>query len=260
MTPGPFSLDGEVSIVTGGSSGIGLAAAHAMHNAGSAVALVARGEDRLRAAVSELPGAVGIAADVSSDDAVALAVDEVIDRFGALSCVVNAAGATATGGATTASDDELARAFDAHVIGPARVVRHAANALKKAGGSVINIGSMYSFVGSPVAAPYVAAKHAVVGWTRALAMELAVDGVRANAIAPGFIATAMTDKMRSGDRAAEIVGRTPLGRWGAAEDVAGAVVFLASPAASFITGETIVIDGGWSISDRSSFGEQDQRG
>jgi len=244
-----FSLAGRTAVVTGAGSGIGRGIALALSAAGAAVVLAGRSGsvDETRDLVAEAGGeATGIRVDLRDADALvevasAVAAERTVD------ILVNCAGVIDRGAFAETSDerwhDVLAVNLDAprllsRVFGAAMVGRGA--------GKIINIASLLSFQGGREVAGYTVSKHALVGLTRALANEWAARGVQVNAIAPGYIATDNTAPLRAdAARDAEILARIPTGRWGTADDLAGAAVFLASPASDYVTGHTLVVDGGW---------------
>jgi len=244
-----FSLAGRTAVVTGAGSGIGRGIALALSDAGAAVVLAGRSGsvDETRDLVAEAGGeATGIRVDLRDADALvevasAVAAERTVD------ILVNCAGVIDRGAFAETSDerwhDVLAVNLDAprllsRVFGAAMVGRGA--------GKIINIASLLSFQGGREVAGYTVSKHALVGLTRALANEWAARGVQVNAIAPGYIATDNTAPLRAdAARDAEILARIPTGRWGTADDLAGAAVFLASPASDYVTGHTLVVDGGW---------------
>jgi 2-deoxy-D-gluconate 3-dehydrogenase len=246
-----FRLDGRVALVTGANRGIGAGLAIALAEAGADLAMLGRTEPTATLSRAEALGrrAVWVRSDLGTATPADLgaAVAAVPDELGRLDILVNNAGiirrAPAAEHAATDWDDVMSVNVDAvfHL-------SQAAGRLMLAGGSgkIINIASMLSFQGGIRVASYTAAKHAVLGLTRALANEWAGSGVNVNAIAPGYIATDNTAALRADpERERSIVERIPAGRWGTPEDLAGAVVFLASDAARYVHGAVLPVDGGW---------------
>jgi NAD(P)-dependent dehydrogenase (short-subunit alcohol dehydrogenase family) len=247
-------LSGKVAIVTGAGRGIGYAIAQRFAAEGASVLgtqrTAAEGEaafHRLRAAGGD---AMFVAADARVPDEVARVIDTAVARHGRLDVLVNNAGVGLLRTVVETTDEEYERVFDTNVRSVFLFCRYAIPHLQAAGGgAVINVGSVASFVGFAMDAAYVASKGAVLALTRQMALDYATSGVRVNAISPGFIETEM---MRTfidshADPAsveAGIVGLHPLGRIGRADEVAAAALFLASDEASFITGESIAVDGG----------------
>lgn len=243
-----FRLDGEVALVTGGGSGLGLGMARAMHAAGATVVLVGRREEVVRAAAEELgERADWAAADVTAFAAVPDLVDRVVARHGRLSILVNNAGINFKKPAVDTAVEEFAGMLDTHVLAAHNLTRAVLPGMLAAGhGSILFTASMTSLIGMPGVVAYSAAKSAYVGMVRALSTEVAGQGVRVNAIAPGWIESAMLRQALDNDppRAARILQRTPMARFGEAEDIGLAAVYLCSPAARFVTGVLLPVDGG----------------
>jgi NAD(P)-dependent dehydrogenase (short-subunit alcohol dehydrogenase family) len=251
LTVALFDLTGRKAFVTGASRGIGQAIAVALAQAGADVALVARSEDGLAATAAQIAGcgreAVVIPADVTRQEAVEGAVAAAIDRLGHVDVVVNNAGGSNF--AVPFLDlrlpgwDKLIRLN----LDSAMYVCHAVGGhlVGRGGGSVINVASVAGLVGSPFLSPYGAAKAGLVSLTKSLAVEWAAMGVRVNALCPGWTATELNRNLW-GDEAAgkATVATVPMRRWGRAEEMTGAAVFLASDASSYMTGQALVIDGG----------------
>jgi NAD(P)-dependent dehydrogenase (short-subunit alcohol dehydrogenase family) len=247
-------LAGKVAIVTGAGRGIGRAIAQRFVSEGASVIGTQRTEAEGEIAFDDLRAAGGeatfVAADARVPGEVAKVVDTAVARHGRLDILVNNAGIGLLRTVVDTTDEEYERVFDTNVRSVFLFCRYAIPHLQAAGGGVvINIGSVASFVGFEMDAAYVASKGAVLALTRQMALDYATSGVRVNSISPGFIETEMmrtfidshTDPARV---EAGIVGLHPLGRIGRTDEVAAAAVFLASDEASFITGESIAVDGG----------------
>ena len=180
------------------------------------------------------------------------AVRSVVDRFGRLDVLVNNAGGFAGGPVSELSLASWRTVIDSHLTGAFLCAKHAPARMReqRAGGKIINIGSMYSLFGPPSFADYAAAKSGMLGLTRALAVELAADEIQVNAVLPGWFETDLTRGMPASELGEYIRRRSPAGRWGVGEDLVGPVVFLASPASDFVTGAVLPVDGGYSVTDR----------
>jgi NAD(P)-dependent dehydrogenase (short-subunit alcohol dehydrogenase family) len=238
-------LDGQHALVTGAGRGLGRACALALTEMGATVTLVARSGDELEEVAGET-GGVPYVADVTDPEAVAAAV-RAAREHGDLSIVVNSAGTNRPGPTLEQDVADFDLVMDVNVRGTYLVCRAAGEVLvARGGGRVINVSSQMGSVGYPGRAAYCASKHAVNGLTKALAVEWAPSGVTVNAVAPTFIETPLTAPMfEDAEFKAEVLRRIPLGRIGRVEEVSAAVAFLASPAASLVTGQILLIDGGW---------------
>jgi 3-oxoacyl-[acyl-carrier protein] reductase len=234
------SLDGKVALVTGASRGIGRAIAAELARAGAAVVVGYRsGADEAEALASEIGGRA-----VQADVSVAEEAARLVEDAGDLDILVNNAGLTRDGLLMRMSDEDWKTVIDTNLAGTFYTCRAAARGMtKKRAGSIVNLTSVVGIHGNPGQTNYAASKAGIIGFTKSLARELASRGVRANAIAPGYIQTALTDVLPEEVQQA-ILANTPLARLGTPEDVAGAVRFLCSDEASFITGEVLLVDGG----------------
>ncbi len=246
-----FSLQGRVALVTGASSGLGTQFAKALADNGAAVALVARRADRLKTLKDEIEGkggkAAAIEADVTDRAAMARAFDTAEKAFGTVTILVNNAGiAQSARRAIDVTEEEwrkvLGLDLDAVFYNAQEAARRMLAANKK--GAIVNIASVLGFGVSKGVAAYAVAKAAVVQVTKALAVELAFKGVRVNAIAPGWFVTEINDKYLTGEAGDALKRAIPMGRFGKDGDLDGALLLLASDAGSYITGATIVVDGG----------------
>jgi 2-deoxy-D-gluconate 3-dehydrogenase len=248
-----FDLTGRVAIVTGGNGGIGLGMARGLASAGASVVLAARDAGKLAAAAAEL-GALGggartVSVDVTDEASVRRMVAFAFDGLGRVDILVANAGTNLRKPPQDFTLDEFRAVQDVNLSGTFLCAREVHPVMKRAGGGkIITIGSMASVLGVPFAAPYSAAKGGVLQLTKSLASAWAADNIQVNAVLPGFIDTELTKAARRQVSGLEerVVARTPQGRWGRPEDLAGVAVFLASPASDFVTGAAIPVDGGYS--------------
>ena len=245
-TAASFRLDGQHALVTGAGRGIGRGCALALTEMGATVTLVARSLAELESVAAEADGLFVHAADVTDPDSVRAAVSSAREH-GDLSIVVNSAGTNRPAPTLEQPVTDFDLVMDVNVRGTFLVCQAAGDVLvARGGGRIINVSSQMGSVGYPGRAAYCASKHAVNGLTKALAVEWAPSGVTVNAVAPTFIETPLTAPMLADPEfKADVVRRIPLGRVGRVEEVSAAVAFLASPAASLITGQILLIDGGW---------------
>jgi len=239
-------LTGRVALVTGGSRGIGLSIATELARAGARVVVVARDGERARQAAAGLPGEghQGLSVDVSLAAAVEELVRQVESEVGGLDILVNNAGVTADNLLVRLAEAEWDQVLDINLKGAFHTMKAAARGMmRRRQGRIINITSVVGLTGNKGQANYAASKAGMIGLTKAVAKELASRNVLCNAVAPGFIETEMTAAL--GEKAREALqGQIALGRLGTGADVAGVVRFLAGPAAGYITGQVIVVDGG----------------
>ena len=234
------SLAGRLALVTGGSRGIGRAIAVELARAGAEVVVGYRSAAEEAEQVATEIGGRAVQADLSVPGEAA----GLVDAAGDIDILVNNAGLTRDGLIARMSDEDWRTVIDTNLGGAFATCRAAARGMmKRRSGSIVNLTSVVGLHGNPGQTNYAASKAGLIGLTKALARELATRGVRVNAIAPGYIETALTGVLPEAVREA-ILGNTPLGRLGTPEDVAGAVRFLCSDEASFITGEVLLVDGG----------------
>lgn len=244
-----FNLHGRRALVTGASRGIGRAIAEALAGAGADVAVTARDVSALADTVTAIE-ALGRKAFTSAQDvrdvaASQAAIDAAADRLGGLDILVNNAGYEEVTPSLEVTEAVWDRVVDTNLKGAFFAAQAAARRMT-GGGSIINLASLTSYVGVPTATPYGASKSGIVGMTHALATEWAGRSIRVNAIAPGYFRTAMTDVFyRDEGWQTAMLGKIPLGRFGALDDLAGAVIFLASDASAYLTGQCLPVDGGY---------------
>jgi 3-oxoacyl-[acyl-carrier protein] reductase len=243
---GEQALSGRVAMVTGAAQGIGRAIAAALGRAGATVALcdVAPAAEE---ALAEVPaGAAYLRCDVTDAAQVEATVKEIVDRLGGLHILVNNAGIAVDGLLLRTKDEDWERVLRVNLTGAFNCARAASRHLLRAKhqGRIVNISSVVGEQGSAGQVAYAASKAGIIGVTKTLARELAPRGVTVNAVAPGFIETAMTQEHVQGERREKLVASIPLGRIGTPEDVAQAVLFLCSDAASYVTGQVLRVNGG----------------
>ncbi len=253
MTPNRWRLDGQLALVTGASAGIGLAIARELLGFGADVMLVARDADALEAVrdelIEEFPDRAihAMAADVADDEDRREILDWVEDQDDGLNILVNNAGGNLTKATVDYTEDEWRGIFEINLFSAFELSRYAHPLLTRhAVSSIVNVGSVSGVTAVRSGAPYGMTKAALQQLTRNLAVEWAEDGVRVNAVAPWYIRTRRTSgKLADADYYEEVIDRTPMRRIGEPEEVAAAVGFLCLPAASYITGECIAVDGGF---------------
>lgn len=239
-----FDLTGRAALVTGASGGIGGAIARALHGAGAQVGLSGTREGPLAALAEELgAGAHVLVCDLSDREALEALPKRAVAAMGAVDILVNNAGITRDQLFMRMSDDDWQAVLDVNLTAVMRLTRGVVRGMMKARwGRIVNITSVVGSTGNPGQANYVAAKAGLTGMTKSLAAELASRGVTANAVAPGFIETAMTDKLTEEQRA-RILAQIPAGRMGTGADVAAAVLYLASEEAGYVNGATLHVNG-----------------
>lgn len=243
-----FGLNGHVALVTGGGAGIGEATCRALTEAGASVAVVDIEGERANRVAREIDG-FPLAVDVADPAAVAGAVDRIVNRFGRIDILVNNAGLGARAATVDLEPERWRQVMAVSLDGSFHCAREAGRHMLTARrGAVVNVASIMGLVGNPHYAnlAYHSAKGALVNFTRALACEWAPHGVRVNAVAPTFVRTGLTAALLNDQiMAGKLLGETPLGRFAEPEEIATAILFLCSDAASMITGVTLPVDGGW---------------
>jgi NAD(P)-dependent dehydrogenase (short-subunit alcohol dehydrogenase family) len=244
-------LAGKVALITGASRGLGKAMALALAGEGASIALVARDQERLQE-TAELVWRTGsggqvFPADVASEEQVLRLEKEVAQAFGRIHIIINNAGINIRKNLTDFTLNEWRRVLDTNLTSTFLMCRAFVPHMKGTGyGRVINLASTMAHVSLPARTAYSASKTAILGLTRALALELAPEGITVNAISPGPFATEMnTPLMENPELNSQFVAKIPLGRWGRVEEVGQLAVYLCSPEAGFITGTDVLIDGGW---------------
>ena len=246
-----FSLANEVALITGGGSGLGLGMAECLVAAGARVVLVGRREDVLKNAAQQLGAAATYEVhDVTQLDRADALVEKITNRVGPVSILVNNAGIHLKKAAVKTTPEEFNAVLQTHVVAAFSLSRAVLpGMIERKHGSILFTASMTALFGMPLVVAYSAAKAAYVGMVHALAAEVSKDGVRVNAIAPGWIESEMLHKALSGDpeRSQKIINRTPMKKFGVVEDIGWAATYLCSPAAKFVTGVVLPVDGGASI-------------
>ena len=252
-----FDLTDKVALVTGGASGIGRAISAGLAAHGARVLIGSRTAEKVEQAARELnqqaegddddPKVAGVALDVTNDNSVERAARKAVDLFGRLDILVNSAGIMLRKPTFELTPEAFNEVHETHVTGTLRCALACGHLFREQhAGCIINLASVSSFVDLVEVTAYAAAKNAILGLTRSFANEWAKHGIRTNAIAPGFVPTELNRKMiENTDRGRRILEHTPMGRFGTGEEIAGAAVFLAGPAGSFVNGHTLVVDGGY---------------
>lgn len=248
-----FDLANRVAVVTGGNGGIGRGIALGLAEAGAAVAVLGRNDAKNQRVLSELK-AIGVPSmavriDVTDRASLEPALNQVESELGGVDILVNNAGnVSLSGGVLQEKPEDWDSVIETQLNAVFLLSKLAARSmLGRKRGKIINIGSMYSYFGSGLIPSYSAAKGAIVQLTKSMAIELAPHNIQVNAIAPGWIETEMTAPVHTMPLNDEILARTPAGRWGQPEEIAGTAVYLASRASDFVTGATIRVDGGYAI-------------
>lgn len=249
-----FDLSGRVAIVTGGNGGIGLGMARGLAGAGAAVVIAGRNVEKNSAAVAELEAmgarASAVEVNVTEEASCRAMIAAAVERHDRLDILINNAGTNIRKSPTEYSLAEWHEVLETNLTSAFICALAAYPEMKRAGGGkIINIGSMMSIFGASFAVPYAASKGGIVQMTKGLATAWAKENIQVNAVLPGWIDTELTRRAREQVQGLHdrVLERTPAGRWGVAEDLAGIAVFLSSPASDFITGTAIPVDGGYSV-------------
>jgi NAD(P)-dependent dehydrogenase (short-subunit alcohol dehydrogenase family) len=238
-----FDFQNQHVLITGGTSGIGRALAMAFRDAGAHVLVTGVRHEEVTAFTSQVSGIAAMALDVRDDTAIAHLASVQLR----LNVLVNCAGMILRNGAEF-SIEKFSEVLDVNLTGTMRLCTAFRDNLAKTRGSIVNVASMLSFFGSGFAPAYSSSKGAIAQLTKSLAIAWAEQGIRVNAVAPGWIETPLTQPLQENQsRRDAIIARTPMGRWGKPDDVSGPVLFLCSPAAEFITGAILPVDGGYSV-------------
>ncbi len=246
-----FSLEGRTALVTGAGRGLGKTIALALAAAGADVACCARSEHEIVATASQISGlgrrAIAVKCDVTAGSDCERAVHDTVSRLGSLDILVNNAGVNVRKPVLELSSGEYASVLQTNLHGYFAMARAAgSHMVERSSGSVVNVSSIMGRVALANQAAYASSKGAIEQLTKVLALEWAAMGVRVNAVAPAYFETELTRPLFNDPVRREfITERTPMGRWGQPHELAGAVIFLASEAASYVTGHTLVVDGGW---------------
>ena len=248
----PFDLSGRVAVVTGGNGGIGRGIALGLAQAGAAVAILARNEEKNQHVMGELEqlgvAVLALRVNVASRGELQPALARVEETLGPISILVNNAGITVIGGVLDQAPGDWDQVIETNLNACFLLSKLAAQSMvKQRQGKIINIASMYALFGSGFVPSYSASKGALVQLTKSMAIELAPFNIQVNAIAPGWLEADMTAPVKTMPLYQEIITRTPAGRFGNPDECAGTAVFLASRASDFVTGATICVDGGYSI-------------
>ncbi|MEI4231915.1 3-oxoacyl-ACP reductase FabG [Roseovarius sp. D22-M7] len=243
-----FDLTGKCALITGASGGIGAAIARALHEAGATVGLSGTREDPLRALAAELGSRAHVLpCDLADRDAVEALPKAALKAMSGLDILVNNAGITRDQLFMRMSDEDWAQVLDVNLTSAMRLCRGVVRPMMKARwGRIINIGSIVGTTGNPGQVNYAAAKAGLAGMSKSIAQEVATRGITVNMVAPGFIATPMTDKLTD-DQKSALSAQIPVARMGTPEEIGAAVLYLASPEAGYVTGATLHVNGGMTM-------------
>jgi 3-oxoacyl-[acyl-carrier protein] reductase len=243
-----FSLDGKTALVTGATGGIGGAIAAALHKQGATVGISGRNEGKLKELADQLGERVHIfPADLASSEAVDTLVKTAEEKMEKIDILVNNAGLTKDGLSMRMKDEDWQQVIDVNMSATFKLARACQRGMmKRRWGRIINIASVVGVTGNPGQCNYVASKAGMIGWSKAMAAEIASRNITVNCVAPGFIATAMTEVLTE-EQKGKINSTIPAGKMGSSEDIAAAVAYLASEEAGYVTGSTIHVNGGMAM-------------
>ena len=243
-----FDLTGKMALVTGATGGIGSEIAKALHAQGATIAISGRNQEKLDKLAAEIGSNVhAIVADLSNAEGIAALIKQAEEKMGQIDILVNNAGLTRDNLSMRMKDEEWQEVLDVNLTAPFQLARAVQRGMMKCRqGRIINISSVVGTTGNPGQCNYVASKAGLSGWTKSMGMEIASRGITVNCVAPGFIATAMTDALTD-DQKEKINGTIPAGRMGAPDEIASAVVYLASEEAAYVTGATLHVNGGMAM-------------
>jgi 3-oxoacyl-[acyl-carrier protein] reductase len=243
-----FNLTGKTALVTGATGGIGGAIAKALHAQGATVAISGRNEAKLNELAGELKDRVHvIAADLSSSDTIDALIKSAEEKMEKIDILVNNAGLTKDGLSMRMKDEDWQSVIDVNMTATFKLAQAVQRGMmKRRWGRIINIASVVGVTGNPGQCNYVASKAGMIGWSKAMAAEIASRNITVNCVAPGFIATAMTEVLTD-DQKSKINSTIPAGKMGSSEDIAAAVAYLASEEAGYVTGTTIHVNGGMAM-------------
>ena len=251
-----FDLSGKVAVITGGNGGLGLGMAKALAQAGADICIVARNEEKSAKAAQNIKSSynvdvITVKADISKENEIEAAVYTIIEHHNNINILINNAGTSIRGAVEDLNRSDFEFVVGVNVTAALRFSQLLYPFMKKRGsGKIINIGSLFSNLGSSFSLPYAVTKGGLIQLTQSLAVAWAKDNIQVNAIIPGWFETELTEGTRKHmpDLVEKVNSGTPAGRWGKPEDLSGTAIFLASPASNFITGASICVDGGYSIS------------
>ncbi len=243
-----FDLTGKTALVTGATGGIGAAIAKSLHAQGATVALSGRNEEKLNTLAAKLGERTHILpADLSGENAAKDLIKRADEAMGQIDILINNAGLTRDGLSMRMSENDWQEVLNVNLTAPFKLAQAVQRGMmKRRFGRIVNISSVVGVTGNPGQCNYVASKAGMIGWSKSMAAELASRGITVNCIAPGFIATAMTDALTD-DQKAKINATIPAGKMGTSEDIAAAAAYLSSTEAAYITGQTLHINGGMAM-------------
>lgn len=243
-----FDLNEKTALVTGATGGIGGAIAKALHGAGATVGISGRNEEKLNALAAELGDRVHVLpADLSSSEGIDALVKKAVEAMGRVDVLVNNAGLTRDNLSMRMKDEEWQQVLDVNLTAPFKLAKAVQRGMmKNRFGRIVNITSIVGVTGNPGQTNYCASKAGMIGWSKSMAQEVASRGITINCVAPGFIATAMTEALND-DQKERINATIPAGKMGSSDDIAAAALYLASDEAAYVTGQTLHVNGGMAM-------------